>query len=225
MTRQQLTSVTGIVLAAGRSRRMGRPKQLLRLADDCTVIETVAQRVRPFVHELVVVVGHVGGQVAAVLADSDVVIAVNSHVDRGMLSSAQAGVRQADPSTRGYLFCLGDQPSLRAPVVNAVLDAARGGAGIVLPVFEGRRGHPVFIHCRYRERILALDPDTVGLNEITRGYPADTLEVELSDAMILDDMDTPADYARELERDMRFAADTSPDSNPDSYLGKRPSHG
>ncbi|HJP30764.1 MAG: nucleotidyltransferase family protein [Candidatus Latescibacteria bacterium] len=193
-------AVAGILLAAGRSRRMGRPKQLLRLAGSDTVVETVAGRIRPLVDRLVVVVGHVGGQVASMLADLDITLAINDDVDRGMLSSVQVGVRAVDPTFCGYLICLGDQPSLRVPVIEAVLGGARQGAGIVIPTFHGKRGHPVFIHRRYRDHMLGLDPETTGLHTVTRGHADDTLEIGLDEAVILDDMDTPSDYARELER-------------------------
>lgn len=197
--------VVGILLAAGRSRRMGQPKQLLPLTGNDTVIEVVARRVRPHVDGLVVVVGHVGGQVAAVIADLDITLAINHDVDRGMLSSVQAGVRAAGTRCRGYLICLGDQPSLRASVIEAVLRRAErhpatGEAGIVIPTFDGERGHPVFIHSRYRDEILALDPEAAGLHAVTRGHVDDTVEIAVDDRLILDDMDTPPDYAREVER-------------------------
>jgi molybdenum cofactor cytidylyltransferase len=75
-----------------------------------------------------------------------------------------------------------------------------GAAGIVIPTFDGQRGHPVFIHRRYRSEILGLDPQMVGLNAVTRAHAQDTIEVALDDELILDDMDTPSDYAREIER-------------------------
>ena len=197
---QREAGIVAIVLAAGRSQRMGRPKQLLPLAGQKTVIQVVTRRVRPHVRDLIVVVGHVGGQVAAMLADQDVTLAINVNVERGMLSSVQAGVRLADQRCQGYLICLGDQPSVCAKVIDSVLRGAASGAGIVIPTYDGKRGHPVFLHRRYREEILALDPETTGLNAITRCHDADTIEIALGDALILDDMDTPDDYARELER-------------------------
>jgi len=192
--------VTAIVLAAGRSRRMGRPKQLLPLTGQDTVIQVVTRRLRPHVEDLIVVVGHVGGQVAAMLADQDVILAINADVDRGMLSSVQAGVRVADQQSTGYLICLGDQPSVCPKVIDGVLRGAASGAGIVIPTYNSRRGHPVFLHRRYREEILALDPEKAGLNAVTRGHDKDTIEIALGDVFILDDMDTPDDYTRELKR-------------------------
>ncbi len=180
---------------------MGQPKQLLPLAGQNTVIEVVARRLRPLVDGLVVVVGHVGGQVAAMIADLDITLAINDDVDRGMLSSVQVGVRAADSDCRGFLICLGDQPSLQASVIGAVLHhPATDRAGIVIPTFDGHRGHPVFIHSRYREEILGFDPVAVGLNAVTRGHVDDTVEIAVDDALILEDMDTPNDYAREVER-------------------------
>ena len=70
----------------------------------------------------------------------------------------------------------------------------------MIPTFDGHRGHPVFIHSRYREEILSLDPVAVGLNVVTRGHVDDTVEIAVDDARILEDMDTPNDYAREVER-------------------------
>ncbi len=191
--------VIGILLAAGRSRRMGQPKQLLPLAGLQTVVEVVAHQIRPHVSSLVVVGGHVGGQVAAMLSALDITLAINENVDRGMLSSVQAGILAANHG-RGYLICLGDQPSLRGAAIDAVVRASVGAAGIVIPTFDGQRGHPVFIHRRYRSEILGLDPQRVGLNAVTRAHAQDTIEVALDDELILDDMDTPSDYAREIER-------------------------
>ncbi|MDA0334208.1 MAG: nucleotidyltransferase family protein [bacterium] len=193
-------SISAIVLAAGRSRRMGRPKQLLPLSGKDNVIQVVTRLIRPLVRHVVVVVGHVGGQVAASLADQDITLAINTDVDRGMLSSVQVGIRAVPEPCEGYLICLGDQPSLHAAVIDAVLHNAAAGVGIVMPTYDGKRGHPVFIHRRYREEILALDPETTGLNAVTRSHEAETVEVAWSDARILDDMDTPTDYAREFER-------------------------
>lgn len=194
------TGVVGIVLAAGRSRRMGRPKQLLPLADGRTVVETVVGRLGPHVDEVFVVIGHVAGQVAAVLAGTDARLVVNPDVDRGMLSSVRCALRAAGDGWAGYLVCLGDQPSLSGPVLARVLESARRTAkGIVLPVCAGRRGHPVYLARRYREVILALGDDC-GLDTVTRSHPDDTVEVPVDEGGILDDMDTPADYDRERRR-------------------------
>lgn len=192
--------VVGLVLAAGRSLRMGRPKQLLPLADGRTVVEVVVERLRPHVERVVVVVGHVAERVAAALAATDAQLVANPDVDRGMLSSVRCGLQAAGDDCDGYLVCLGDQPSIRGPVLAALLEAVRRtGKGIAVPVCGGRRGHPVYLARRYRDAVLALGDDR-GLNAVTGAHPEDTAEVEVDEAAVLEDMDTPADYERERRR-------------------------
>ena len=192
--------MAGIVLAAGRSRRMGRPKQLLPL-DGATLIECVVNRIRPHVDSLVVVIGHAAPQVAAALGPGGVRLAVNDDVDRGMIGSVKCGLRAAGPGWKGYLFCLGDQPGLTDSVLETVLaGASSSGRGIVIPTFSGRRGHPVYLSRRYYDRILGLD-ESLGLNAVTGSHRSDTLEVPVAEPAVLEDMDTPEDYARLLGRE------------------------
>ncbi|MCY3737969.1 MAG: nucleotidyltransferase family protein [Gemmatimonadaceae bacterium] len=190
--------MAGVLLAAGRSRRMGRPKQLLPI-DGITMIEAVITRVRPHVDHLVVVIGHAAEEVAPLLRPHGVRVAVNEEVDRGMLGSVKCGLRAAGTRCRGYLFCLGDQPGLTDSVVQAVLTAAASSEkGIVIPSYSGRRGHPVYLSRRYYHEILGLD-ERSGLNALTGSRPSDTLEVPVADPAVLEDVDTPADYARMLD--------------------------
>ena len=138
--------------------------------------------------------------VAAVLRPQGVKLAVNEEVDRGMLGSVKCGLRAAGPKWRGYLVCLGDQPGLTDPVLKAVLAGAGSSRkGIVIPTFYGRRGHPVYLSRRYYDEILGLD-ESRGLNSVTGSRPSDTLEVPVGEPAVLEDMDTPADYARLLDR-------------------------
>ena len=190
--------VTGIVLAAGLSTRMGRPKQLLPLGGK-VVLQLVVEALVGQVDRVVVVVGHQADQVAGALAGYGIECVVNPDYCAGMLSSVQAGVRAATGAS-AFLICLGDQPGLSGQTVAALLEASRGKAkGIVVPCHAGRRGHPVLLSSAYAAEILALGAGQ-GLNAVTRGHPEDTLEVPLPDQGIIEDLDTPADYQRELER-------------------------
>ena len=137
-------SVEAVVLAAGRSSRMGQPKQLLPLPGGDAVIERVVGNVVPFVSDVVVVVGHVPGQVAAMAERAGARIAINPQVDRGMLSSVQAGIAALHEATTGILLCLGDQPEVDERTIVPVLDAATE-TSLVIPTFEGKGGHPVYI--------------------------------------------------------------------------------
>ncbi len=190
--------VAGLILAAGMSTRMGQLKQLLPLGGRAAIewiVEVVGQRL----DEVVVVVGHRAEEIVPVLAAYPVGWVVNNDYQKGMLSSVQCGVRAVAPAA-DYLICLGDQPRLSGVVVEQVLQARKQvGAGIVIPTANGKRGHPVLIGNTYRAKILAL-PLELGLNALTRGYPEDTYELPVAEDAILTDMDTPADYRRELAR-------------------------
>ncbi|MBN98738.1 MAG: molybdenum cofactor cytidylyltransferase [Gemmatimonadetes bacterium] len=190
--------VVGIVLAAGMSTRMGALKQLLPLAGK-TTIEVVVERIRSRLEKVYVVVGYRADEVSAVLESDPVECIVNSNFAQGMTSSVKCGIRAAAGAS-AFLICLGDQPGVGCEAIDAVLEGAkRGRKGIVLPTFQGRRGHPLFIDSSYADEILALPPDK-GLNQVTRAHGDDTLEVPIGQPEVLEDMDTPADYQRELAR-------------------------
>ena len=190
--------VAGIILAAGMSTRMGQLKQLLPLGGRAA-IEWIAEVVSRRLDEVVVVLGHRAEEIAPVLAAYPVRCVVNADYQTGMLSSVQCAVRAVDTEV-DYLICLGDQPRLSGAVVEQVLQVRKQvSAGIIIPTANGKRGHPVLIRNTYRAEILGLSID-IGLNAVTRGHPEDTYELPVAEDAILTDMDTPADYQRELEQ-------------------------
>ncbi len=198
MKADETSRVAGIILAAGASTRMGPLKQLLPLGERAA-IEWIAEVVGQRLDEVVVVLGHRAEDIAPVLAGYPVRCVVNSAYRTGMLSSVQCGLRAVEPAA-DYLICLGDQPRLSGVVVEQVLQARKEvSAGIIIPTANRKRGHPVLIRNAYRAEILGL-PIDAGLNAVTRGHPEDTCELPVAEVAILTDMDTPADYQRELEQ-------------------------
>ena len=190
--------VVGIVLAAGMSTRMGRLKQLLPLGGR-PAIQWIVEVLVGRLDQVLVVLGHRADEIAPAVADYPVQTAINTEYKLGMLSSVQYGVRRADKDA-DYLICLGDQPRLDGAVVDQVLQAAKQvERGMVIPAHQGKRGHPIFIRNAYRREILALGLDG-GLNTLMRSYPEDIHEVVVGQTGILEDMDTPVDYQRELKK-------------------------
>jgi molybdenum cofactor cytidylyltransferase len=111
-----------------------------------------------------------------------------------MLSSIQAGFKALPADADAAVVMLGDQPFLPAKVVDAIIEAYQtSGKGIVIPVFRGRRGHPVLVDLKYRDEVLGLDPAD-GMRQLMRAHPGDIHEIAVDDANILRDMDTPEDY-------------------------------
>ena len=198
-----MDSIVGIVLAAGLSTRMGRPKQLLPLGES-TVIEVVVKQVRAQLDHVIVVLGHMADEIAPVLATCGVRCVVNERYRAGMTTSVQCGIAASQEgigAVSGYLICLGDQPGIGPGAMRAVVAAATGncGRGIVIPRFRGRRGHPIFGNADYADEIARLGEDQ-GLNQVTRRHPDDTAQIDVEDEGVLADLDTPEDYRRELRR-------------------------
>ncbi len=190
--------ITAVVLAAGRSERMGRPKMLLAFGRK-TLIETVLAGVlRSRVDDVVVVLGAYRDELEPVVLRSPVRVVFNEDLEAGMLSSVLRGLREVPAAARAFLIVPGDHPFPPASVIDRLISALdRTGKGIVLPVCRGRRGHPVLIDIRYRDDVNALDP-SVGLRQLARDHPADVLEVPVRTPTVLMDVDRPEDYRKAL---------------------------
>lgn len=199
--------IWAVILAAGESRRMGTQKLLLPFGETTVVGAVVRTAEASLADRALVVLGADGERVRAELergradgrtgerrGNDKIGFAANENYLSGMLSSVQAGFRALPEDAEAAVVMLGDQPFLPAKVVDAVVAAYReSGEGIVIPVFGGRRGHPVLIDLKYRGEVLALDPSD-GLRQLMRAHPAEVREVEVDDAGILRDLDTPEDY-------------------------------
>ncbi len=199
--------IWAVVLAAGESRRMGTQKLLLPFGDTTVVGAVVRTAADSCAEGVLVVLGADRERVRAELepgrepdrgagpaGTAAIAFTVNEDYPSGMLSSIQAGFRALPPDAEAAVVMLGDQPFLPSRVVDAVIAAYReSGKGIVIPAFRGRRGHPVLVDIKYRDEVLALDPAD-GLRQLMRAHSGDIQEVDVDDAGILRDLDTPEDY-------------------------------
>jgi molybdenum cofactor cytidylyltransferase len=196
-----------IVLAAGVSSRMGRPKQLLDWRDGRTMLGEVVIGLLPAgVGQILVVTGAdreaVEASLRAQLPPSRVPIRFVHNPDfaeTGMARSLQTGLRALDDGTDAALVVLGDQPHLPPDVVRAILQRWRESlAHIVAPFHRGRRGHPLLFDRSAWPGLLALPADA---NPRQYLQSAGEIEaVELDNDAILRDIDVPDDYDRERGR-------------------------
>ncbi len=193
--------ISAIVLAAGESRRMGKPKLLLPFGNTTIIGRIIDTLIEARVDEILVVAGHVVDALAHALQSKPVRVVVNPAYREGMLSSVRAGLREVHPETDAMLLVLGDQPSIQVSWIEALVHShhQRGG-GIHVPIFQGRRGHPLLIDASFRDDILN-GFDDVGLRGLLYAHPAAVHEVPLPDPGVLDDIDTPDDYARAIDAD------------------------
>lgn len=194
-------TLAGIVLAAGESRRMGQPKQLLPFGEHTILERVVDTLLTAGVGEVVVVLGHLADRVRAVLGDRPVRAVVNASYRQGMLSSVKCGVRAVGAGCEAVLIALGDQPHIEGAVVSEVMRAYRAGdAGIVIPRYGDKNGHPIIINLqKYREAITNL-PEDAGLNALMQEHADDVRLIDVATEDIIRDIDVPDDYTRELAR-------------------------
>lgn len=190
-----------IILAAGESRRMGRPKQLLPWGDSTLINAVVAAVLAAPVAEAVVVLGHTADEVQQAVTGHDPRLRfVRNHQYRnGMLSSVRAGVAALSDRCDAFFLYLGDQPRA-SPEVAATLARAYTPGAILVPTADGRRGHPVLFSLEYREEIAGLD-DAVGLRQLLWRHPDAVRELAVAEPAIHVDLDTPEDYDRYRRRE------------------------
>lgn len=188
--------VAAIVLAAGRSTRMGAFKPLLPFGQTTVVVHVVETLRAAGIADIVVVVGHRAELLAPVLAERAVATVVNADYDLGMYSSVRAGIAALPETVAGTLLLPVDVPLVRAATFAAIAAAgAETEAAVLHPTFRGERGHPPFISQRLFAEILSGDGDG-GLAALLARHPAETTEVTVFDRGILHDMDHPDDHTR-----------------------------
>ena len=120
----------------------------------------------------------------------------NTANDGDMLSSVRCGFRAVEDDCEAVFIALGDQPTIRSGWITDMIAAYRNfGRGIIVPVHQGKRGHPLLLSRHYREELLH-NHDGVGLRGLLAAHADDLLELEFPTPDVLVDLDVPADYQR-----------------------------
>ena len=190
--------IAALILAAGESSRMGTDKALL-LYRGRTFLEHILATLREAgVNRVAVVLGHHAEEIRPAVKLDGAKVVINPDYRRGQTSSLQTGLRAIDPTDVGaVVLCLVDHPAVSAKVVrNLISEFKESHAPVVIPTYQGQRGHPVLIARPLFSEMLALGPDE-GANTVVRKYREETRFVEVDDPGILADVDDPESY-REL---------------------------
>jgi len=188
-----------LILAAGCSSRMGELKALLPLGG-CTVLEQCVALFRDCgIEDVVVVTGHRADEVGAVARAAGARVAHNPNYADGMFGSIRAGVDHMAGQGVGFFLLPVDIPLLRRGTVSLLARSfAEAPARICYPVFAGLRGHPPLLHVDCIPAILEERAPVGGLRtlltEIETEQPAQVREVQVADANIHVDLDTPEEY-------------------------------
>jgi molybdenum cofactor cytidylyltransferase len=190
--------VAGLILAAGASARMGRPKQLLDWGGRALVRVAAEVALAARLDPVLAVVGGAREDVEAALAGLPLRFVVNADYAAGQSTSLRAGVSALGPELDGAVVLLGDQPLITAAIVERLVAEWRAsGAPIVAPVYAGQRGNPVVFARAVFSELLAIQGDQ-GARAVLAADPSRVHLVPFEDARPLSDIDTPADYQRLL---------------------------
>jgi molybdenum cofactor cytidylyltransferase len=192
--------IDAIVLAAGESRRMGRPKPLLPFEGNTFLGQIISVLAASDIDAITVVLGAEADQVTESVDLSDVRAVVNKDYQKGQLSSLVAAMLGIHPQTDAILLCLVDHPFITTQVVDAIANKFAETSGrIIVPVFNSHRGHPtLFARPLFGQLLNA--PEDRGARHVLYSNESEVLELETSDSGILIGIDTPEDYARHFGR-------------------------
>jgi len=185
--------VAAILLAAGRSRRMGRCKQLLPLGGSTVLGRCLDTLVAAGLDDIVVVVSPAGEEVAAEARRYPVRVVVNPEAEGDMASSLRVGRDALAEGISGVVVALCDYPLVLPETIARLQETHHQEPDrIIIPTHDGRRGHPLLVPRLILEE---LEGDLT-LRDLVRRDPARLRTIEVADRGILLDMDTPEEYRR-----------------------------
>jgi molybdenum cofactor cytidylyltransferase len=185
--------VSAVVLAAGRSTRMGGPNKLLAELDGRKLVRIVTeQALASKAKDVIVVTGYQAELVEKALAGLKVTFVRNPDFAKGLASSVKAGVSAVPKQADGAVVCLGDMPLISANLINRLIDAFAPDRGnlIAVPVSDGRRGNPVLWSRRFFNELMVLDGD-VGARHLIAKHNEVVAEVQVEGDGAFLDIDTP----------------------------------
>lgn len=196
--------LTALILAAGDSTRMGRPKALLPDAEGRPFVARIARTFAASgVSNIVIVTGQQHDAIVAASAnDPEVtpVFARNPDPSRGQLSSLWTGLDEIGPDTEAVLMTLVDVPLIEESTIRAVIDAWRAtGAPIVRPAIGDRHGHPVLFARELFDQ-LRRAPLSEGAKAVVHSHADRVVNIQVNDEGCLVDVDTKGDYDRLIGR-------------------------
>lgn len=202
-TNKQGGGIAAVVLAAGLSRRMGTPKQLLRVGDK-TLLEHALANVRASeVSEVVLVLGGEAESVRRQVGSDGAKLVVNPDYEQGMGTSLRKGLSALGESCRGALIVLADQPFIRPTTLNRLIEFhSQTEAQITIPLYRGFRGNPVLLDKSVFPEVMTLTGD-VGCRAIFGDHTEGIHKLEVGDPGILLDVDTEEDLTRLKKLDFR----------------------
>ena len=196
--------ISAILLGAGESKRMKVNKLSLPWGSETVFEHCFNTLLRSKVREIIVVLNtqneEMKGQFekGSAGATQKVKITLNRYYKRGMSTSIHQGLQVMDPRSEGILISLGDQPFLKTRTINVLLDAFHQRRGeIIVPSFQGIKGHPVIFHRKYEKELLKLRGDAGGKSILLK-YSKQIKTISIRSEGVIKDIDTREEYQKAL---------------------------
>jgi molybdenum cofactor cytidylyltransferase len=187
----------GIILAAGMSTRFGSTKQLAEVGGKHLLERVLDAALASCLDHVFVVLGHRAEEISDTLKGYENVnrlkIMVNPAYQEGMSQSLRFGIDRTREFFPSVMILLGDQPLIDADMINLLIHRFRSSdRQICLPVYQGRRGHPVIFSQQFYNAIMSVEGD-IGARDILSKNPDSILAVDIQNSHFFLDVDTPAD--------------------------------
>ncbi len=186
--------ISVILLAAGESERMGKLKQLLPFRGSTILEHAIDCFLHSELGEVIVVLGYKAEEIKREISAKPVKVVVNMNYQLGMSTSIIKGLSLVDQSSEAIMIAFGDQPFLEKEIIDNLIRAFQHHRqGIVIPMYQGIRGHPVIFDIKYKDDLSGLTGD-VGGKQIIDKHLDDVLEIETGAESVIADIDTRDDY-------------------------------
>ncbi len=194
--------IGAVILAAGESKRMGFPKQLIEICGEKLIRIVVKKVLNVGFGDIVVVLGHMAGDIARYMDDmTGIKIIVNPRYREGMSTSLIEGIKNLRRDIEAFMVILGDQPFVSKETMEKIIEAyyrMERKPLMVVPTYRGLRGNPVLISSRITEDIMSLRGD-IGARALMEKYKAYISYIETQDPGVVLDIDTREDLEKALK--------------------------
>ncbi len=186
--------IWAVVLAAGESIRMKSPKLVLPFNGRTIIEDVILNILGSGLKNIIVVTGAWKEELIEKISALPVDHCLNENYKQGMLSSVICGLNALPVEAEAAFIFQGDQPGIDPEVVGVMIEKLRRyEKGIIIPVHNRKRGHPLLIARKYFPEVIKLDPE-IGLRDLMVQFPEDITEVNVGNEIILRDIDTKEDY-------------------------------
>ena len=190
-----MADVAGLILAAGQSKRMGRPKMTMTWGDTTIIGQVAHTLLQGGASPVVAVTGGMRQEVEEALREMPVSTVFNpGYESGGMISSVHAGLQALDKQTTAVLVTLGDQPQIQVAVVQELIGEYHDSrALLIVPSYQMRRGHPWLVSRELWQEILGLQPPLT-LRDFLTQQASKIHYLPVDSASVVQDIDTPEQY-------------------------------